>query len=207
LLLCVVVVAAAAPALAGLKAHATRRTHAPRRHHAVRRPHAARRAHAAQALAACGGADLEPGPGNAPAIGAATLCLVDRIRAADHLAPVRANRDLRSMAARKVRNMLRWNYFADIGPSGQGLLSLIGAARYRAHASRVSVGENIAWGTGIQATPASIVAGWMASPPHRKIILTRSYRDGGVAVIPAVPWRYGHGTQGATYAIELGTRR
>jgi uncharacterized protein YkwD len=166
----------------------------------VRRPHAAR------TPGACRDAYLQPGPGNVAAIGAATLCLIDRVRAANQLAPVRANRDLRSMAARKVRNMLRWNYFADVGPSGQGLRSLIGAASYRAHASHVSLGENIAWGTGIQATPASIVAGWMASPPHRKIILTGSFRDGGVAAMPAVPWCYGHGTDGATYAIELGTR-
>jgi uncharacterized protein YkwD len=47
----------------------------------------------------------------------------------------------------------------------------------------------------------------MASPPHRRIILTGSFRDAGVAAIPAVPSSYGHGEYGATYVIELGTRR
>jgi uncharacterized protein YkwD len=157
--------------------------------------------------APCGSADLLPTPDNAAAIESSTLCLVDGIRAAHRLAPVRANGDLRAVAARKVRNMVRWDYFADIGPGGQTVSSLIGATSYPAHAAHVSVGQNIAWGTGVQATPASIVAGWMASPPHRKIILTRSYRDAGVAAIPAVPSSYGHGQYGATYAIELGTRR
>ena len=157
--------------------------------------------------APCGSADLLPAPDNAAAIESSTLCLVDGIRAAHRLAPVRANGDLRAVAARKVRNMVRWDYFADVRPSGQTPLSLVARTGYRARASNMSVAQNIAWGTGVQATPASILAGWMASPPHRKIILTGSYRDGGVAAVPAVPWRYGHGTDGATYAIELGRRR
>jgi hypothetical protein len=38
------------------------------------------------------------------------------------------------------------------------------------------------------------------------VILTRSFRDAGVAAIPAVPPRFGRGSFGATYAIEFGTR-
>jgi uncharacterized protein YkwD len=159
----------------------------------------------AQSAASCRGAELLPTAGNASAIEAATLCLVDRDRAAQHLGPLRANGDLRAVATRKVRSMVRWNYFADIGPGGQ--TPLVAATRYRANASSVSIAQNIAWGTDTQATPASIVAGWMASPPHRRIILTGSYRDAGVAAIPVVPWRFGHGAYGATYAIEFGKRR
>jgi uncharacterized protein YkwD len=156
---------------------------------------------------ACSGADLSPTASNSPAIETATLCLIDRIRAAWHLGPVRANAALRAVATSQVRNMVRWDYFADVRPSGQTPLSLIAATGYRAHASSVSVAQNIAWGTGLQATPARIVAAWMASPPHRRVILTRSFRDAGVAAVAAVPWRFGHGSYGGTYAIEFGTRR
>jgi uncharacterized protein YkwD len=155
---------------------------------------------------ACSGADLAPTATNSTAIGAATLCLVDRIRAAWHLGPVRANAALRAVATSQVRNMVRWDYFADIRPSGQTPLSLVAHTRYRAHASSVSVAQNIAWGTGPYATPARIVAAWMASPPHRRVILTRRFRDAGVAAIPAVPSRFAQGIYGATYAIEFGAR-
>ena len=155
----------------------------------------------------CRGTDLAPLPGNSASIASATLCLIDRIRAAWHLGPVRANAALRAVAASQVRSMVRWNYFSDVRPSGLTPMALIAATGYRAHASRVSVAQNIAWGTGPEATPARIVAAWMASPPHRRVILTRSFRDAGVAAIPAVPSRIGHGSYGATYAIEFGARR
>jgi uncharacterized protein YkwD len=157
--------------------------------------------------APCQGTDLNPTPDNAAAIGAATLCLIDRIRHAWHLGPVRANAALRAVAASQVRNMVRWDYFSDVRPSGQTPMALVAATGYRAHASSVSVAQNIAWGTGPYATPARIVAAWMASPPHRRVILTRSFRDAGVAAIAAVPSRFSHGTYGATYAIEFGARR
>jgi uncharacterized protein YkwD len=155
----------------------------------------------------CRDSDLAPTAGNSTAIGEATLCLIDRVRAAWHLAPVHANSALRAVAASQVRSMVRWDYFADVRPTGQTPLALVIATSYRTHASSVWVAQNIAWGTGPLATPARIVAAWMASPPHRKLILTGSFRDAGVAAVSAVPWRLGHGSYGATYAIEFGTRR
>jgi uncharacterized protein YkwD len=102
--------------------------------------------------------------------------------------------------------MLRWNYFADIRPSGQTPLALVGGTRYRAHTARISVGQNIAWASAIFATPAHIVAEWMASPPHAAIILSPEYRDAGVAVVPALPTVLREGHSGAVYAVEFGVR-
>ena len=70
----------------------------------------------------------------------------------------------------------------------------------------MAVGQNLAWGTGPDATPERIVAAWMASPPHREIMLAGEYRDAGVAAIPAVPAVVGVRQPGATYAIEFGVR-
>jgi uncharacterized protein YkwD len=154
----------------------------------------------------CSGGELIPTATNATAIRAATLCLIDRIRAAGHLAPLRDNAALGAVAASQVRSMVRWNYFADVRPSGETPLSLVNHTGYRAHASSVVVAQNIAWGTGPDATPARIVAGWMASPAHRTVILTPAFRDAGVAAAPAVPWSLGRGSSGATYAIEFAAR-
>jgi uncharacterized protein YkwD len=168
---------------------------------------AAGTARAATASSSCRGADLRPSAATVPAVDAAVLCLVNEIRSAYHLRPLHANRELGRVAASQVTAMVQWDYFADIRPSGQTPLALVALTRYPAHAAEFAVGENIAWGTGSYTTPAHVVAEWMASAPHRQIMLSGSYRDAGVAVTPAVPGVVNAGGGGATYAIELGVRR
>ena len=58
---------------------------------------------------------------------------------------------------------------------------------YMRSARRWRVGENLAWGAGGKSTPKAIVRAWMHSPPHRKAILTRSYRDVGLGVVSGIP--------------------
>ncbi len=159
------------------------------------------------AARACPGATLLPTGTDAPIVERATLCLINQLRAVHALQRLRANRWLRSVADSQVTTMLSWDYFADVRPSGQTPLSLVGVTRYPAHAAAFAVGQNIAWGTGALATPVSIVAEWMASPPHRAVILTGDYRDAGVAVIPAVPRVLQPSRSGATYVMEFGMRR
>lgn len=159
-----------------------------------------------RAAAPCPGADLHPTAGDTPAVDAATLCLVDQIRAAHHLPALRPNPQLGAVATSQVATMVRWDYFADVRPSGQTPLSLVIVTRYPAHGASISVAQNIAWGTGDDTTPMHIVAAWMASRPHREIILSGVYRDAGVAVQAALPSVVGAGRHGATYVMEFGAR-
>ncbi len=158
------------------------------------------------AAPACVNANLRPTATNLGAVDAATLCLVNRERAVYSLRPLRANRELGSVAASQVGSMVRGDYFADVGPSGRTPLSLVAVTHYRAHAAGVEVGQNIAWGTGSYTTPAHIVREWMASPPHRKIMLSSEFRDAGVASTSAVPAVLDTRGHGATYVIEFGAR-
>jgi uncharacterized protein YkwD len=153
----------------------------------------------------CPGAGLMPSAANIRAIDAATLCLINRVRAANHVPGLRANRELRRVAAGQVSLMVRWDYFSDVRPTGQTPLSLVAATRYPLRAAGVSVGQNIAWGISGSATPASIVASWLQSPPHREIMLSGEFHDAGVASTPAIPSIVGRGA-GATYAIVFGVR-
>jgi uncharacterized protein YkwD len=162
---------------------------------------------AAQAGEACPGEGLRPSEANRTAVGQATLCLVNQIRAAHHLHMLRANPQLAAVAASQVRTMVSWDYFADVRPTGQTPLSLIATSDYRTPHGGLAVGQNIAWGSGSFSSPRHIVGEWMASPPHRAIILTGQYRDGGVAVKPALPGVLGAGPRGATYAMEFAVRR
>jgi uncharacterized protein YkwD len=63
------------------------------------------------------------------------------------------------------------------------------------------VGEVLAWAPG-RPTPHREVLAWMHSPPHRRIILTASYRDVGVGIAFAAPRRGVR--RGATYVGEFG---
>ena len=47
----------------------------------------------------------------------------------------------------------------------------------------VRVGENLFWGSGGLGTPASAVAAWLNSPPHRANLLGRGWRDVGVGMV------------------------
>jgi uncharacterized protein YkwD len=71
-------------------------------------------------------------------------------------------------------------------PSGATFADCI---RGSGHLSRRpwAVGEVIAWST--RATPAGQVRALMASPPHRHVILTPTYRDAGVGVSGGSPRR------------------
>jgi uncharacterized protein YkwD len=65
-----------------------------------------------------------------------------------------------------------------------------------------ALGEDIGWGTGALSTPASIFRAFMNSPPHRRVILDRDFREIGVGVAQGVPVP-GQGT-GATFTLDFG---
>jgi len=157
--------------------------------------------------APCTGVNASPNHFNSASIDAATLCLIDQERAAHGLRPLQVNSELHALASSQVRHMLSWDYFTDDRPPGLTPMALIASTRYPSHAKSLSIGQNIGWGTGEYSTPASMVAAWMASPPHRQIILTGEYTEAGVGVMPAVPSVLEQGHSGATYAIEFGARR
>jgi uncharacterized protein YkwD len=155
--------------------------------------------------ARCAHAQLKPTARNLKLIRAATLCLINRVRAAHGERPLRGNRRLRRAAQAHSASMAFGDYFEHYGPRGQSPLSRIRAAGYIS-SSRVGyeVGENIAWGTLWEATPRAIVAGWMASPGHRANILNPHFRETGIGVSPHPPAALAHGQAGAIYTQDFG---
>ncbi len=156
---------------------------------------------------ACPGGGLRPNAASAAAAARTTLCLINQIRIAHRLRPLEPNVSLEGVAASQVRTMVSWDYFADVRPTGQTPMSLIATSPYRVRGAELSVGQNIAWGSGYLSSPGRIVSAWMASPSHRAIILTAEFRDAGVAVKPALPGVLRAGRRGATYAMEFAVRR
>jgi uncharacterized protein YkwD len=158
------------------------------------------------AAIACANAELQPTPTDLPAIDAATLCLVNRVRTANRLRALRFSNPLQSVASAQAREMVQGDYFGDRSLSGKTPMQRILATAYPAHATRVKAAQNIGWATGPLASPAAMVQAWMHSPPHREIILTAAFRDLGVGVTAAAPSTLSQGLAGATYTLELAQR-
>jgi uncharacterized protein YkwD len=134
----------------------------------------------------------------------ATLCLINVERRARGLAPLSANATLARAARRHANDMMLRNYFAHTSPSGVTFTTRLRRNGYVRSGCSWSAGETLAWGAGGgQATPASRVNAWMHSPPHRAILLGRSFRDAGLGIIGGVP---GNAGTGATYVGEFGRR-
>jgi uncharacterized protein YkwD len=94
------------------------------------------------------------------------LRLINLERARNGRRGLVADRRLARAARRHAADMARRHYFGHVSPSGMSPLRRARAAGWRGR-----VGEAIAWGCGGLAGPAATVRAWMASPPHRAIIL------------------------------------
>jgi uncharacterized protein YkwD len=154
----------------------------------------------------CADATLQPTSANLAQIDAATVCLINLVRTAHRLRPLRLSTPLQGVAAGQARDMVRGDYFGDNSLSGLTPLQRILATRYPQRTWRVSTAQNIGWATGPLATPTGIVQAWMASPPHRQIILTAGFHDIGVGAAAEAPSSLSQGLAGATYTIEFGQR-
>lgn len=135
---------------------------------------------------------------------AATLCLINKIRAQNGELPLRDNSKLDAAAEGHSEDMVARNYFDHITPSGEAFNTRIVATGYVPAGWASELAENIEYATLMLATPNEAVNGWMNSPEHRANILNGEFRDSGIGVAPAVPTQYAHGEAGATYTQEFG---
>jgi uncharacterized protein YkwD len=130
----------------------------------------------------------------------ATLCLLNRVRARHGLRSLRLNPKLSRAARRHSRDMVRHRYFAHDSRNGRSPFDRMRATRYVPRNASWTLGENIGWGSGSLAEPASLVRAWMHSPSHRANILSRRFRDVGIGIVPGAPV----GGGGATYTTDFG---
>lgn len=114
----------------------------------------------------CRGAGARPGHAAGARMRSALLCLVNHERARHGRRGLAADRRLMRAAARHAADMARRHYFSHVSPNGSGPTQ-----RARAAGWRGGVGEAIAWGCGSLSSPRATVRAWMASPPHRAILV------------------------------------
>lgn len=162
-------------------------------------------AHASRGAARCAHSLTVPTTATERADAArATACLVNVERTSRSLPALRRDKDLAKAAREHAGDMVRRAYFAHTSPTGGDLGDRIRRAGYGRPGDGWRAGENIGWGTGVKATPNALVDAWLDSPPHRKIMLSRRFKELGVGVATGAP---GRSETGATYAIDFATLR
>jgi uncharacterized protein YkwD len=154
------------------------------------------------AAAACPGANDVPSAANAAPVSAATLCLLNRERAAHGLARLHEHPSLQHAATTYADLMVRETFFDHVSPAGSTMAQRIKRTDYLHNVRGWSLGENLAWGSGSASTPAQIVNAWMRSPGHRRNVLDGAFREIGIGVATGAPT----GRSGATYVNEFGRR-
>jgi len=149
----------------------------------------------------------------APALAAAQLntnekqlmASINKVRAKHGLVKFRVNEKLWDAARGHSTEMSEKKYFYH---ASYGKKEVWSARILRYGYKYRTVGEDIYWAGGLTGClPSEVVKAWMKSPAHRKVILTRAFRDIGPGAAMA-PDGYGKCT-GAVwfYTLDLGRRR
>jgi uncharacterized protein YkwD len=131
----------------------------------------------------------------------ATLQAINGARAERGVPPVRADARLAQAARGHSREMVARSYFDHVSPAGSDLRSRVAGTGWLRGRPDWALGEDIAWGTGVLASPAEVVAAWLRSPPHRRILLGRGFRRVGIGIADGTP----SAGPGATYTADFGS--
>jgi uncharacterized protein YkwD len=131
---------------------------------------------------------------------------INSLRGARGLRPLRVSRGLTAAATYHSNQMGLRGFFEHESANGAPFWKRI-ERFYPALAGRGwSVGENILWGSP-DISPASAVREWMLSPPHRENLLSREWREIGIAAVhfASAPGEYG-GRPVTIVTADFGTR-
>jgi uncharacterized protein YkwD len=135
----------------------------------------------------------------------ALLCVMNHHRRRHGLAPLAENPRLRAAALDHARWMVLNGQFSHYRSGGPDLVGRLRRVNYIPRSGRWLVGENIGYGRPRSSAPADQVRMWMRSPSHRANILNPTFRAAGLGIWSGTPGNK-HG-QGATYAVDFGSRR
>jgi hypothetical protein len=107
------------------------------------------------------------------------IALSNQERTAAGLNTLTSNSKLAAAAMAKAQDMFEKQYWDHFGPNGETPWQFIIAQGY----NYVYAGENLAKGF---RTAEGVIEAWMASPTHKENLLSRNYKDIGIAVMDGV---------------------
>jgi uncharacterized protein YkwD len=144
--------------------------------------------------------------GPAGALQAALVGQVNALRTARGLPRLKPSPGLATAAAAHSTQMARLGYFSHNSANGASFSQRI-ASYYRSSGyRRWAVGENLVWGAPDLSAVRALKL-WLASPPHRAILLDPRWRELGLAAVHSASAPGVYGNRPATViTADFGTR-
>jgi uncharacterized protein YkwD len=152
----------------------------------------------------CPDAELEPTAQNLAHVSEVIFCLMNAMRANAGLPALVQQDQLAQASVGHSQDMVSQKYFAHDSLDGRDVVARLTNAGYIPKSGDWVVGENLAWGSGVLATPKSLVNAWMNSPPHRENLLAPDYREVGMGVVFGTP--SAKADAGVTVTTDFGLR-
>jgi uncharacterized protein YkwD len=143
-----------------------------------------------------------PAAGGASPVRVEVVELLNAARAAHGAPPLRPNPRLALAARRHSRDMVAHRYFSHDSRTGEPFSARIARTGWMRSRAHWSVGETLAWGVGAKAEPRAIVAAWLASADHRRIVLAPRFHLVGTGVAGGTP--FGSRRAGRTFTADFG---
>ncbi len=134
------------------------------------------------------------------------LAEINTVRTQHGLRALRLVRPLTAAAGQHSSEMGAQGYFSHDSADGTSFWRRV-EGHYGSHGYRYwSVGENLLWSSGAL-DPEAALAMWMNSPPHRKNLLARNWRQVGLSVkeFTSAPGVF-HGLAVTIITADFGTR-
>jgi uncharacterized protein YkwD len=156
----------------------------------------------AVAAGACNYEDRTIADASPATLARAVRCVINDERGKRLRQPVEADARLAVAADRHAADMVERGYFEHDSPGGSTFVDRIRRTGYLATDGPWVVGEVLAWCSAECATPRGIVSAWLASPPHRRVLLDPRFAEVGVGVAPGSP--RDRAPTAATVAAEFG---
>ena len=107
---------------------------------------------------------------------------INELRADHGLKPLDVSTKLGAAAEEQARSMGSEGYFSHTSPSGRTFSSRIARFYPPSEADRWAVGEDLCVGPAAL-TAADCLRMWLASPPHRHVLLYPGFRELGVSAL------------------------
>jgi uncharacterized protein YkwD len=145
----------------------------------------------------------QPAAAGASSVPVEVVALLNAARAAHGAPPLRPNPRLALAARRHSRDMVAHRYFSHDSRTGEPFSARIARTGWMRTRARWSVGETLAWGRGAKAEPRAIVAAWLASADHRRIVLAPRFHRVGIGVADGTP--FGSRRAGRTFTADFGS--
>jgi uncharacterized protein YkwD len=152
----------------------------------------------------CPDVDVQPTAQNLDHVSEVILCLMNAMRANAGLPALTQQDELASASVEHSQDMVTQKYFAHDSLDGRDVVARLTNAGYIPKSGDWVVGENLAWGSGVLATPKALVNAWMNSPPHRENLLAGDYREVGMGVVFGTP--SAKADSGVTVTTDFGVR-